>query len=61
MRGRSAHELLLLGVTIHAAMAMAQTPGMFTATGNMTTPRISHTAPLLMKGTVLIARGEDGV
>lgn len=49
--------LLLLGVTGHAGIALAQTPGTFTATAGMTMPRAAHTATLLTSGKVLITGG----
>ena len=49
--------LLFLGVASHPSMVMAQSPGTFTATGNLNTERLSHTATLLTNGKVLIAGG----
>jgi hypothetical protein len=49
--------LLLLGAAGHGTIALAQSPGTFSATGNMTTPRGGHTATLLPNGKVLVAGG----
>jgi hypothetical protein len=53
--------LLLLGLAGHGAVALAQSPGTFTRTGAMTTPRSWHTATLLTNGKVLIAGGSVAI
>src|ERR1043165_3689187 len=50
-------RLLLLGAATHAPIGMAQSPGTFIVTGDMTAPRSRHTATLLADGTVVIAGG----
>jgi hypothetical protein len=48
--------LLLLGAI--EQICIAQSPGAFTPTGHLTTPRQHHTATLLTNGKVLIAGGQ---
>jgi hypothetical protein len=57
MRGSFVLPLLALGLTGHASMAIAQSPGTFTPTGNLSKPRQFHTATLLPGGKVLITGG----
>ena len=44
---------------LHGAAALAQSPGTFTQTGDLTVPRQFHTATLLANGKVLIAGGSN--
>ena len=57
MKTRLVLALLFLGASSRTSMVMAQSPGTFTATGNMATARYFHTATLLTTGKVLIAGG----
>ena len=51
---------LMLGAGQNSRL-LAQSAGTFIATGNMTTPRMGHTATLLQSGKVLIAGGWQSV
>jgi hypothetical protein len=52
--------LIFLGAAGHS-IAMAQSPGTFSVTSRMTTPRSGHTATLLPNGKVLVAGGVRGI
>jgi hypothetical protein len=49
--------IFLLSVAGHSQLARAQSPGTYTPTAGMATPRSMHTATLLLDGRVLIAGG----
>jgi hypothetical protein len=60
MNTRIALSVLMLGVG-GASTLLAQDRGIFSATGEMTTARMGHTATLLQNGKVLIAGGWQSV
>jgi WD40 repeat protein len=60
---RTSVSVLVLSLAMIAAsgsIALAATPGSWSQTGSMTTPRIGHSMTLLPGGKVLVAGGETG-
>src|SRR5277367_310920 len=55
--GKAEMKTLFVLPWLWSVVAIAQTPGTFTATGNLNTGRFHHTATLLPDGKVLIAGG----
>jgi hypothetical protein len=56
---RFAHLLrFVLLFSSSSSIVAARSPGTFTATGDMTTARVGHTASLLRDGRVLIVGGD---
>jgi hypothetical protein len=53
-------NIVLVWIGASASLALAQSPGTFTPTGDMTTARAGHSATLLQNGKVLIAGGLSG-
>ena len=59
VRTPAPNHALMVALLACAPSAIAQVPGTFAATGNMTTARAGHTAVLLRNGKVLIIGGQQ--